>query len=294
MKVCITFYGMFLIELSAKNRSTRVLAVNATTMNQPYHHPILCANRGTLAVTPALPSVPSLDGLLDRASMVLQTDAEGWHLSGITMTVGRGQVPKHTRGFSAKEARHPKSVDAAWSSMKWLPDLKQIQPGATLKEEYRHISKNVLAIVELRGGQLKALKPSDARTAGLLWWFSPSCQQAITDMFCWEGEIGDGMQLKAASGAVSVATPTPSKETTQLFFSHEAPRFERQLEFERLVRERGEQAVAGDPRLDHFTAFYRAMNNCRYDLEAPRGIWRFDKTAESTFQTPADCFSGMI
>ena len=293
MKVRITFYGMFLIELNKREGAARILAINATTMNRPYHHPILCANKGTLATDPALPVIPSLDGLLDRTSKAL-ADAEGWHLSGMTMTIGGGKLPRHQRGFSANQARHPKSVDASWSALKWIPDLGLIQPGARLKDEYRTIGTNVLAIMKLRGGQLTAQKPTSSGHAGLLWWFSPSCQQACTDLFTWEGNVADEIQLTDQSGATRVAKIRGSKETVDLFFSHEAPAFENQLELERETRRRGEEAVAGEPRLNHFPAFYAALDKCRYTVDAPCGVWRFDASAPSQFQSDINCVPALI
>jgi len=294
MKVRITFYGMVIIELSKKGRLARVLAVNATTMNRPYHHPILCANQGALVADPGLPALPSLDGLLDRTAKELRGNAQGWHLSGMTMTVGAGQLPRHQREFSAKEPRHPKSVDASWSALKWIPDLGAIQPGARLKDEYRTIGKKILTIIELRGGALSALPPSNPQHAGLLWWFSPSCQQACTDLFVWEGDVKDGIRLTDQEGNPRVLRPRDSKETVNLFFSHEAPALENQMDVDRDLRERGETARTDDPRLIHFESYYGALDKCRYTLESPRGVWRFDIKAESHLQSDINCVPAII
>jgi hypothetical protein len=294
MRVRITFYGMVLIELSKKDRVARVLAINATTINRPYHHPILCANRGTLAIDPPLPAIPSLDGLLDRTSTELRSNAEGWHLSGTIMAAGRGRLPKHRRGFSSKEPRHPKSVDGPWDSLKWIPDLSAIQPGARLRDDYRKISRSVLAIIELRGGALTAQKPTTTQDAGVLWWFSPTCQQAATDLFVWEGDIGDGITITDQSGVTRAARPRRTKDVTELFVSHEAPRFEKELQLERITRERGEQELAAHPFLDHFPMFYAALERCPYAVESPRGVWRFDERAETAYQSTISCIPSMI
>jgi hypothetical protein len=294
MKVRITFYGMVVIELSPTDRLARILAVNATTMNRPYHHPILCAKPGTLVADRALPALPSLDGLLDRTSKELRGKAEGWHLSGMTMRVGVGQLPKHEREFLPNEVRHPKSVKAPWSALKWIPDLSIIQPGAKLKDEYRRIGKKVLAIIELCGGELKALPPSNPQHAGLLWWFSPTCQQACTDLFIWEGDVKDGIRLTDQAGNSRMLKLRDSKKTIDLFFSHEAPALENQMDVERDLRERGELARTGDPRLIHFQSYYDALDKCRYTLDAPRGVWRFDAKAESRLQSDIFCVPTVI
>lgn len=287
MKVRILFYGMTILDIDKENAVARVIAPRAPSMKRPYHHPILVLPETQLEFTTPWPQIQSLEGLLDQAPSNVGPKTSGIYLSGTTLRIGTGGVAEHSLRKDPAQLV-PTKETGGWAHLDWLASLSRIHPGATLNPNVRCLGGPVVSTIELRGGTLKAREPISESLRTLVWWFSPSCQQAVSDAYVWEGEV-DGFELVAESGASTKITPARSSKRVDLFFSHESPRFERELEFERLVRQRGEENRAADPRLDHFPSFYEYLNGPVYEgIGTPRAVWRV-KGDLQPYQSPEDC-----
>lgn len=146
--------------------------------NVPYHIPSL------FMTTPSMwgNSVPRLASTVGRWDANADSPLVGWSLAGLSLRVGNTGAPK-TPPTRRTNAEHPEMVGGAadWSDLHWILDARKVLPTARLRDEFRELGENTMALVEFRGGRLEGGRPYSVGGSQFVWKVRDGYQQAFTD-----------------------------------------------------------------------------------------------------------------
>lgn len=289
MKLVTTFYGMCLCVGNKKDRTASVRLLNATPQRKtrgsrpsaqftrddlPQHHPLLlipAANVDLKATTWA--PMASVSGF---ATADFQSGYLGWYLSGATFAIGEPGPVHFTETYGPGDVLPPpQSTDAVDDYRDWrrLPNLAAIRPGSRLRKGYDAVGENVLSLIQLQGGTFSATTPATTHGvkhpgAHYSWAFSPHYSQVVSDQFQFECE-GDRIVIGEGASRREIVLKANRAGSVRLWVHHEASMLDKSV--------MAMNWKSDDMSMPHWTAFYSVLEGGEGPIEAPVGVFRFNR-----------------